>query len=104
MHAIWYEELGPAERVLKFGEMELPVLGEDDVLVRVHASGVDPSDSKRRTGFVGQKLLFPRVIPHSDGAGVIEAVGAKVAPERVGERVWLWNAQFGRPFETAAEY
>jgi len=49
-------------------------------------------------------MSFPRVIPHQDGAGVIEAVGAGVAPARVGERVWLYEAQLGRPFGTAAEW
>lgn len=104
MYAIWYEQQGPADQVLHFGEAEVPSPGPDEVLVRVHTSGVNPSDSKRRTGARNNRLTFPRVIPHSDGAGVIEAVGTNVSPARVGERVWLWNAQFGRPFGTAAEY
>lgn len=104
MYATWYEQLGPADQVLHLGTMEIPPLGPEDVLVRVHSSGVNPSDVKRRSGFGNLPLAFPRVIPHSDGAGVVEAVGADVASSRVGERVWLWNAQFGRPFGTAAEY
>jgi NADPH2:quinone reductase len=104
MYAVWYEQLGPADQVLHFGEMEIPALGPDEVRVRVHTSGVNPSDVKRRSGASNIPLPFPRIIPQSDGAGVIEAVGANVSPSRVGERVWLWNAQFGRPFGTAAEY
>lgn len=42
--------------------------------------------------------------PNQDGAGVIVAVGDGVAPERVGERVWLWQAQWQRASGTAAEY
>ena len=104
MYAVWYEQLGAAEQVLHFGEMELPPLGPDDVRVRMHVAGVNPSDVKRRSGAVNLPLAFPRVIPQSDGAGVIEAVGQHISLSRVGERVWLWNAQFGRPFGTAAEY
>ena len=78
-----------------------PAAGE--VLVRVKASGVNPSDVKSRAG-LRAKMSWPRVIPQSDGAGVIEAIGAGVDPARVGERVWLWNGQWQRPFGTAAEY
>src|SRR5262249_45553572 len=50
-----------------------------------------------------RKIAFPRVIPHSDGAGEIDRVGEGVSPSRVGERVWVWNAQWRRPFGTAAQ-
>jgi NADPH2:quinone reductase len=49
-------------------------------------------------------LPFPRIIPHSDGAGVIDQVGPNVPPTRIGERVWVWNAAWERPFGTAAQY
>ena len=79
--------------------------GRARVLVRLHASGVNPSDVKLRAGArVGAVMAYPRVIPHSDGAGVIEAVGAGVDAARVGERVWVWNAGWQRAFGTAAEY
>ncbi|MFL6546583.1 MAG: NADPH:quinone reductase [Candidatus Udaeobacter sp.] len=104
MYASWYERTGPADQVLQFGEIEIPSPGPDDVLVRVHTSGVNPSDTKGRNGNSRRPGTFSRIIPHSDGAGVIEAVGDAVSPSRVGERVWLWNAQFGRSFGTAAEY
>jgi NADPH2:quinone reductase len=71
--------------------------------VRLHASGVNPSDWKIRKGGFGRGLIAPLVIPHSDGAGVIDAVGAGV-DERIGERVWIWNGQWKRPYGTAAEY
>lgn len=102
MRAIWYERTGPADQVLTYGDMDVPSLGPEDVLVKVHTSGVNPSDTKRRSGNIA--VAFPRIIPHSDGAGIIEAVGTAISPSRVGERVWLWNAQFGRLFGTAAEY
>jgi NADPH2:quinone reductase len=105
MKAVWYERFGPAAEVLVHGEMDAPVVGSGEVLVRLHASGVNPSDVKLRAGArPGAVMAYPRVIPHSDGAGVIEAVGAGVDPARVGERVWVWNAAWQRAFGTAAEY
>jgi NADPH:quinone reductase len=101
MQAVWYEQNGPADQVLTYGQIEDPQVGPDEVRVRLHSSGVNPSDTKRRGGTV---MAFPRIIPHSDGAGVIERVGSNVPVERIGERVWLWNAQFGRALGTAAEY
>lgn len=105
MKAVWYERFGPADEVLVLGEMDTPVPGPGEVLVRVHASAVNPSDVKLRAGArPGAVMAFPRIVPHSDGAGVIEAVGEGVDPARVGARVWLWNAGWQRAFGTAAEY
>ena len=104
MRAAWYERYGPARDVFHVGEMPNPEPGPGEVLVRVHASGMNPSDWKSRTGSRGPQMPFPRVIPHSDGAGVIEAVGAGVDASRVGERVWLFEGQWQRPFGTAGEY
>jgi NADPH2:quinone reductase len=103
MYAAWYERNGSADDVLTVGEMDDPQVGSGEVRVRVYASGVNPSDVKRRGGSPS-KMAFPRVVPQSDGAGIIDAVGEGVPGERLGERVWLWNAQFGRPFGTAAQY
>lgn len=102
MHAIWYERNGPAREVLQFGEMPDPEPGPGEVRVRVHASGVNPSDWKTRSGT--RPMAAPRVIPHSDGAGVIDRVGPGVDPARLGERVWLWNSQWKRAFGTAATF
>ena len=105
MRAAWYERKGPARVVLAVGEAAKPEPGPGEVLVRAVASGINPSDTKGRGGARGNSAMpFPRIIPHQDGAGVIEAVGAGVAPERVGERVWLYEAQLGRAFGTAGEY
>lgn len=104
MKAIAYERTGPAEEVL--GLVDVPAIepGPGEVRLRVRASGVNPSDTKRRAGWMGSRMCHPHVIPHSDGAGVIEAVGEGVPKERLGERVWTWNAQGGeRAFGTAAE-
>jgi len=103
MKAAFYERNGPADDVLQVGYMPMPAPSPGEVLVRVKASGVNPSDVKSRAG-LRAKMTYPRVIPHSDGAGVIEAIGAGIDPARVGERVWLWNGQWQRPFGTAAEY
>src|SRR5215213_9850263 len=102
MRAVWYEGNGPAQEVLQVGDLETPEPGPGEVRVRVHASGVNPSDCKARGG--SRPMIAPRIIPHSDGAGVIDQVGPGVPRERVGERVWIWNGQWGRPFGTAAEY
>ncbi|MGY6707491.1 MAG: NADPH:quinone reductase [Rhizobiaceae bacterium] len=101
MKAGWYEGNGPARDVLVVGEMDTPTPAEGEVLVRLATSGVNPSDVKSRAG---RPLIAPRIIPHSDGAGVIEAVGGGVDRARIGERVWIWNGQWKRPYGTAAEY
>jgi len=103
MRAIHYDRQGAAHDVLEVGDLPAPVAGVGEVLVRVHRSGVNPSDVKNRTGFVS-KMPFDRIIPHQDGAGVIESVGAGVSPDRVGQRVWIYEAQYGRAAGTAAEY
>lgn len=104
MRAAWYERTGPAAEVLELGALPIPEPGPGEVRVRIHASGVNPSDTKRRAGWIGLEMRHRRVVPHSDGAGVIEAVGKGVGTERIGERVWVWNAQGGeRAFGTAAE-
>ncbi|WP_421701987.1 NADPH:quinone reductase [Aliiroseovarius sp.] len=105
MKAVWYEGFGPADQVLIHGEMPTPDPAPGEVLVRVHASGINPSDVKLRAGArPGATMAYPRIVPHSDGAGVIEAVGEGVDPARVGQRVWLWNACWQRALGTAAEY
>ena len=104
MRAAWYEKLGNAQDVLTVGEVDIPEVGSGEVRVKVHASGVNPSDVKQRSGWGGLKMRHPRVIPHNDGAGVIEAVGEGVSPSRIGERVWIYEATLSRPFGTAAEY
>jgi NADPH:quinone reductase len=103
MRAAWYEKVGPAREVLEVGEMPDPEPGRGEVRVRIHASGVNPSDTKRRSGAT-EGMTFPRIIPHSDGAGVIDRVGPGIEETRVGERVWTYNARWQRPFGTAAEY
>jgi NADPH2:quinone reductase len=103
MQAGWYRQFGPAKEVLEIGEMGVPEVGLNEVRVRVHASGVNPSDVKKRAGY-GEPFTEERIIPHSDGAGVIEAVGGGVDVARVGERVWVFNGQYERPLGTAAEY
>jgi NADPH:quinone reductase len=105
MRAAWYERKGVAREVLQVGQLPVPEPGPGQVRVRVMVSGINPSDTKGRGGWRGQaEMPFPRIIPHQDGAGVIDAVGDGVPASRVGERVWIYEAQRGRAFGTAAEY
>jgi NADPH2:quinone reductase len=104
MKAAWYENKGPAREVLRIGEMDRPEPQAGEVLVRIRASGVNPSDTKSRSGAGARPNPWPRIIPHQDGAGIIERVGEGVDPARVGERVWVYEAQLGRPSGCAAEY
>ncbi|MCK0102586.1 NADPH:quinone reductase [Pseudohalocynthiibacter sp. F2068] len=104
MKAVWYEKFGAAKGVLTIGSLPDPTPNTGEVLVRLHASGVNPSDVKLRAGArPGAIMEFPKVVPHSDGAGVIEAVGAGVDTDRIGQRVWIWNGQWKRAYGTAAE-
>ena len=102
MQAAWYETIGSADEVLQIGEIANPSPGKGDVLVQMKTSGVNPSDVKTRAGARGE-LQFPKIIPHSDGGGVITAVGEGVSKDRIGERVWIWNGAFGRAYGTCAE-
>ncbi|HEX7127995.1 MAG TPA: NADPH:quinone reductase [Thermodesulfobacteriota bacterium] len=103
MRAAWYESVGPARDVIRVGDLPVPDPQPGEVLVRVRASGVNPHDVKKRLGRRAP-MEFPRIVPHNDGAGVIERVGPGVPAARVGERVWVHSAQWHRPFGTAAEY
>ena len=104
MRAASYKALGPARLVLAVGEIETPAPQAGEVLVRLAASGVNPSDVKKRAGWLSGSLEYDLTVPHSDGAGIIEAVGDGVPSTRVGERVWIFNGQWNRAFGTAAEY
>jgi NADPH:quinone reductase len=102
--ASWYDRQGPPAEVLRIGELPTPEPGFGEVRVRIHRSGVNPGDTKKRGAWPGSPMTFPRVIPHSDGAGVIDVVGAGVESGRIGQRVWVYGAQSYRPFGTAAHW
>ena len=105
MRAAWYERKGPAAAVLSVDERPTPEPGPAELLIRVRASGVNPSDTKARGGFRGNmNMPFPVIIPHQDGAGEVVAAGSPDLAYRVGQRVWFYEAQFERPFGAAAEY
>jgi len=89
--------------VLVVGTTPVPEVGAGEVRVKIYVSGLNPSDDKKRTGYRGT-MPFPRIIPHSDGAGIIDQVGEGVSHARLGQRVWIYNAQWKRAFGTAAEY
>ena len=103
MKAALYSSTGPAAEVLRVEEVDRPEPRPGEVLVRVYASGINPTDYKARSGAVPRPIDGFQ-IPHHDGAGVIEAVGPGVNPGRVGERVWVWLAAAGRRWGTAAEW
>ncbi|MBT7751472.1 MAG: NADPH:quinone reductase [Porticoccaceae bacterium] len=104
MKAGWFEKFGAAEDVIKLGEQPKPTVGVGQVLVKLATSGVNPSDVKKRAGAFPHLLDNGLVIPHSDGAGIVEAVGKGVSDSRLGQRVWVYQAQYGRLLGTAAEY
>lgn len=105
MRAAWYERKGPAAEVLQVGDRSIPEPGRGDLLIRVGASGVNPSDTKGRSGVRGNTAMpYPVIIPHQDGAGEVVAAGSAEHAGRVGERVWFYEAQLGRPFGAAAEF
>ena len=103
MIAAWYDRQGPAAEVLRVGELPAAEPGPGEVRVRLTVSGPNPGDMKKREGWLGSPMAFPRIVPHSDGAGVIEAVGPGADAARTGRRVWVYGAQSYRPFGTAAQ-
>jgi NADPH2:quinone reductase len=104
MRAAWYEKQGPARDVLKIGEMADPTAGPGEVRIRISASGINPGDTKKRGDTFGVGMPYPRVIPHSDGAGRIDQIGPGVSSEWIGRNVWCYGAQSYRAFGTAAEF
>ena len=104
MNAAWYEKQGPARDVLIVGEMPDPEPGPGELRIRVAMSGVNPGDVKKREDTFAIGMPYPRIIPHSDGAGQVDKLGPGVAPEWFGRRVWCFGAQSYRPFGTAAEF
>jgi len=103
MRAAYYEQNGAARDVLRVGDVDTPQAGAGEVRVKLSTSGVNPSDVKSRLGTT-RKIAWPRLIPQSDGAGVIDQVGEGIAKSRLGERVWIWNGQWKRASGTAAEF
>ncbi len=104
MQATIYERTGAACDVLQLTTLPDPTPGPGELRVRLRWSGVNPSDVKSRAGLRSSALAFARIVPHSDGMGVVDAVGDGVARDRIGQRVWLWNAAWGRAFGTAAQF
>jgi NADPH:quinone reductase len=104
MRAAWYEKQGPAKEVLVVGEMPDPHPAAGEVRIRVAASGVNPGDIKKRQDSFALGMPYPRVIPHSDGAGQVDEVGNGVPSGWLGQSVWCFGAQSYRPFGTAAEF
>lgn len=103
MRAFWYDTAGPAETVLRQGDLPDPEPGPDEVRVRIAYSAINPTDVKRRA--LGRELgKFSPIVPNNDGSGVIDRVGEGVAESRLGQPVWIFGAQHDRPGGTAAEY
>jgi len=102
MRAIVYEEKG-ASSVMRLVDRPVPEPGPGQVRVRLVRAGVNPTDWKARAG-VSAALGFNEVTPGQDGAGVIDALGEGVTGPAPGARVWLYLAQHGLPYGTAADY
>src|ERR1700757_410406 len=101
MKAAWYEKQGAARDVLTIGEMDVPQPLAGEVRIRVAFSGVNPGDVKKREDAFGVGMPYPRVVPHSDGSGKVDAVGEGVSREWIGRKVWCYGAESYRPFGTA---
>ena len=104
MKAVWFEQFGAAPDVLQIGELPDPTPSTGEVLVKLATSGVNPSDVKKRAGAFPNLLDDGLVIPHSDGAGEIIALGAGVTDRRIGERVFVYQGQYGRRLGTNAQF
>src|SRR4029453_629629 len=105
MQAAWYERMGPAREVLSLGKLPVPEPGHGEVLIKIGASGVNPHDTKRRSGWLGPAMYAPRVIPHSDAAGIVARLGPGVRGLKEGERVFVYRAGSAGPGGgTAAQY
>jgi NADPH2:quinone reductase len=104
MKAAWYEKQGPPRQVLIVGEMPDPIPGPGELRIRIAASGINPGDTKKREDAFGVGMPYPRIIPHSDGAGKVDQVGDGISSDWIGKSVWCYGAQSYRPFGTAAEF
>lgn len=104
MRAMVYRESGGSD-VLRLEDRPVTEPGPHEVRVRVHVSGVNPTDWKaRQGGGLSSSAAGAGQVPNQDGAGVVDAVGDGVDPLRVGERVWLWEAAWQRTDGTAQDY
>ena len=104
MKAVQFEKFGSAAETLEQVNLSIPEIKPDEVLVRLYTSGINPSDTKKRSGAFPNLLDSGPIIPHSDGAGVIENVGEEIDKKRIGERVFVYQAQHNRRMGTAAQY
>ena len=105
MRTVSYSAFGKASDVLELTDIEISEPTENEVVVELRFSGVNPSDVKARAGRPGMtKPAFDTIVPHSDGAGIITSVGSNVSKDRIGQRVWIWNGQWQRPFGTASSH
>ena len=104
MRAAVYDRIGPAAEVLRVEQRPAPEPGPGELRVRLAYSGINPSDVKTRAGTSSRASAHAEVIPHSDGAGIVDAAGPGAPSDLVGKRVWVYNAQWERPLGTAAEY
>jgi NADPH:quinone reductase len=104
VRAAWFERQGGARDVLRVGTLPDPEPGPGEVRVRIAVSGLNPSDIRTRSGSGGAPMPFARIVPHQDGAGIVDRVGAGVPAERIGERVWIYMAQWRKPHGSAADY
>ena len=104
MKAIYYTQTGPASKVLKMGNFEVPKLGRNDILLKMQYSSVNPADTKKRSGWLGASLDKEFVIPHTDGAGQIVEIGQSIDKSFLNKMVWVFGGSKDAQFGTCAEY
>ncbi|WP_182905016.1 NADPH:quinone reductase [Microbispora sp. H13382] len=102
MKAIVYRKIGDPS-VLELIERDVPVPGPGEVRIRIHASGINPTDWRGRSS-TAWPMPYPEVTPHHDGGGVIDAVGPGVETFASGDRVWVMMAGLGYNTGTAQEF
>jgi NADPH2:quinone reductase len=101
--AVVYDQTGGPD-VLRLVEKPVREPGPGEVRVRVHRSGVNPTDWKARQGRSGPAPVSPPQVPDQDGSGIVDAVGSGVEAALHGRRVWIWEAAHNRPEGTAQQY
>jgi NADPH:quinone reductase len=104
VRAIEYSTTGDPD-VLTLVDRPVPEPGPGEVRVRIHRSGVNPTDWKSRRGSEPGTAVQPPQVPNQDGSGVVDAVGQGVEEAWRDLPVWIWEAAHLRPSGgTAQEY
>jgi NADPH:quinone reductase len=108
MRAMVFDQYGEPD-VMSLREVPVPEPQEGEVLIRVGYAGVNPSDTKARSGqsarggYRYREVRFP-FVTGMDAAGVVERTGSNVSQFRQGDRVISWSAADGKTWGSYAEF